>query len=831
VPVHAITARSLALKAFFVSSVTGGIVGQSPNGRDKKCDVGPCPYGRARIGRTIGRFVRSHGVSMNSIASDRESGTGLDVVFLFFYPSRGDTFRFPALSACCSGEVIARGLRSRVVEVQLDIDSPAETDLALKLLSDFLRAQSPKVVVCEEVPFPGVFDVIRKACDASIVYPFEADPASAHLIDFKVFNFQSNPAPLVELVTRLANGREPDGIPNVSVHGRPPATLDAECGRPPLFLADPDYDFVSIPACARQASRRLSVYVNPGCPWSADVADNPHYSGVTFAIDGVARRGCSFCFQDGRYSGLDAEATVTRILLELVRWLGLHPECREVVLWDESPWRFLGLLVERLASSGMGPMAVCFHARCDHLVRQVATITDACLRARQFADSGISLVLTLVGFENYSAPELERMNKGYGPPILSQAAAVCRSIADQYPDVFEYDRYRASSFILFTPWTLVSDLRANIDGFRRDGIEEFSTGMGLSRLRLYPNLPITALADSDGLARERATGDAENLAGMFGYSFDIPWRFRDGRVEQVFRLYRALYPLVERRWQVDLLEWCVNAVVSGDSRLFDPPSAASVFLRLNAALAALNSRGRGTARKPESVVAAGATDPRAESMRTGTLELILTGRGVPDGRNLPDTALDPSPARLAVKISRAADAVSRLHVLGREPTLSPIFLRAVYLARQAGVPGASVRTDGLVFSQPAALARAIKAGLTDIEIRVFGTSDEDWRRATGGRGGIDAFLAAASLVASSSAAIGGRALVQIGTVNPDSIPQVVSMLDSVGLRQVSFEAPVSCLPVSGLESFVREIERLVQSSSPVPASDPEVGIDNGNIPD
>ena len=67
--------------------------------------------------------------------------------------------------------------------------------------------------------------------------------------------------------------------------------------------------------------------------------------------------------------------------------------------------------------------------------------------------------------------------------------------------------------------------------------------------------------------------------------------------------------------------------------------------------------------------------------------------------------------------------------------------------------------------------------------------------------------------------------------DPGNFGTIIRTARAVGLRQVSFEAPVSCLPVSGLESFVREIERLVQSSSPVPASDPEVGIDNGNIPD
>lgn len=761
---------------------------------------------------------------MNTTVTDGDYTARTDVVFLFFYPSGGDTFRFPALSACCSGEIIARGLRSRVVEVRLDLDNPAATQDVLVRLSTFLRDQAPKVVVSEEVPFPGVFEWIRKSCDAVIVYPYDPDPASADLVDFKVLNFQLDPGPLVELVTRIAAGLPVDGIPNVHALNRAPSVTSTDCCRSPMFVAEPDYDFVSIPDLPSDPSRRLSVYVNPGCPWSADVKANPAYAGVRFPDRGVAMRGCSFCFQDGRYSGLDADSTAGRILVELASWRRLHPGCREVVLWDESPFRFLGLLVDRLASSGMGPMAVCFHARCDHLVKHAGTIIDACALARRSADSGITLVLTLVGFENYSGAELERMNKGYESSMLSQAAAVCRKIADQYPDVFEYDRYRASSFILFTPWTTVSDLQANIEGFRRDGIEEFSTGMGLSRLRLYPNLPITALAASDGLARERMPEDGVNLSGMFGYSFDIPWRFRDGGVDRVFFLYRTLYPLVERCWQVDLLEWCVSATLSGDSGLRDPVFVALLFSRLNSALASLNSGFRHRGQPPVSILTTGGPVLPAESNRAGTLELILTGRGVPDGRIIPDTSLDPSPGRLAVKISRSADLVSRLHVLGREPTISPIFLRAVYLARQAGVPHAAVRTDGLVFSQPVALARAIKAGLTDIEIRVFGTFDEDWKKATFGRGGIDSFMAAASMVASSSTAIGGRAIVQLGTVEPAFIPRVISMLDSTGIRQVSFEAPVSCLPVFGLEGFVDELERQVAFL------DPDVGFDHGNVP-
>jgi hypothetical protein len=229
---------------------------------------------------------------------------------------------------------------------------------------------------------------------------------------------------------------------------------------------------------------------------------------------------------------------------------------------------------------------------------------------------------------------------------------------------------------------------------------------------------------------------------------------------------------------------------------------------LRSAVSRLNGEpGRAASSEPGRAACSEPGRADCDGERRGTLEVFLTGRGVPDGLSLPDPGCDPSPGRLAVRISRHADTVARIHVLGREPSLSPIFLRAVYLARQAGVPRAVVRTDGLVFADPASLARAIKAGVTDIEMRVFGTDNKSWQRATGGRGDITTFMRAAALVGASSSVVNGRALVQLGTVLPDSIPAVRQMLASAGLRAVTFESPISCLPVKGLEAFVSGLER------------------------
>lgn len=727
-----------------------------------------------------------------------------DAVFLFMYPSSGDTFHFPALSAYCSGELNARGFKSRVVEVCLDTASPDRTARALSETADIIRLMAPLVVIPEEAFMPEIFSTIRGACPAhtKIVYPHFPDQAGAQFVDFVVERFETNPGPLIELVASLCGGIEPVGIPNVHAPDGRLVPVVEPCAKQPMVTAEPDYNFIRVPADWSPASGRLSVYVNPGCPWAVDVARNPAYRDVDLSGPGMARHGCSFCLQDGCYSGLDASATVDRVIYELGVWRRFNPDCDEIVLWDESPWRFLVPLLDRLSADEAGPLKVCIHARCDHIVRQADVIRHACGRARANPDSGLSLVMALIGFENYSQSELDRMNKGYRSSDLSEAVETCRKIADEYPEVFEFDRFQASSFILFTPWTTMADLRENISGFRRDCIVDFSTGMGLTKLRLYDGLPILGLAQKDGLVAAGAFDEQMNASRRFGYTQDVPWVFSDSRIEQVYRLHDALYPIVERSQQVDLLEWCVDAVEQGVDDIADIGSVRDLFVRLRTVVERMNGG-------PERV---GKNGGGWSCGRSGTLEVFLTGRGVPDGRRRPDIGCDPSPGRLAVRISRAASRVERIHVLGREPSLSPIFLRAVYLARQAGVLNATVRTDGLVFADPAAMARAIKAGVTDIEIRIFGKCDDDWRRATNGRGDLAAFRRAAEMVAGSKAAVRGRALVELGLVQPDDIPEVMEIIRAVGLSNVSWEAPVSCLPVAGLADFVRALESWLVSS-------------------
>lgn len=694
------------------------------------------------------------------------------------------------------------GVNTQVVELFLDIRDPAASAVALEQFRLHAGFCLPSVVVVSDVFDPALFQAIRGSCGATVICTDGMDTPPPGAVDYLVDRFETNPVPLVRLAAALVRGLAVYDIPNIRVPGSPADPVAETCAQAPMFTATPDYAFFQVPWDVPRPSNRLSVYVNPGCPWTGSAADNPEFAGADLSGPGLALRGCSFCLQDGRYSGLDAVGTVDRIALELECWLKRHPDCRDLVIWDESPWRFLPALVDRIASISPVPMAICFHARADDLIRNAARIEESCAVARRHPDSGVTLAVTLIGFENYSARELARMNKGSSAEDVSGSVATCRRIADAFPEVFEFDRFKASSFILFTPWTTREDLEANIDGFNRDNMLEFSTGMALTKLRLYPGLPISRLAVRDGLVSDGTFDDGMNSSRRFGYSTDIPWRFADHSVERVYRLYDALYPLLDRHEQIDLLDWVVRAVFDGDGASMPADSIADLFGRLVSSVRTLNARGRRPGRNDGDA---------GKAHRSGTLEVTLSGSGVPGPGRRPDLSCDPSPGRLAVRIARYGGQASMIHVIGREPGRSPVFLRAVYLARQSGIPRATVRTDGLVFEEPVALAKAIKAGVTDVEFRVFGAVSDRWTMVTGDPRGFDRFRKAASLVGASASVIRSRALIELGMVLPREIREVAGMLNETGLAGMSFEAPVVYLPVSGLADFVDSLEESVRT--------------------
>lgn len=732
------------------------------------------------------------------------SGCNPCVVFCYFHASMGDTFRSPVLFAGCSGDLKSAGRQTRVVEVYLDHDNPSHSLEIQAELARHLRQLNPKVIVLQEVPDEGLFGLIRGAVSGSVVLADAYSRFDAGTVDVVVSHFVTRPGILTRVVERLLDGEPIDDLPNVedvSKFGSARARREEPQGPIPLFDALPDYERTIIPQGYTPVSDRLSVLVNPGCPYRASASMNPFFAGIDLSDPSIATLGCSFCHVGGDYQALSPARSVARILDEIDNWKTVHPDVEEVVLWDESPYRYMDLLVRGLVDRDIQPITVCFHARPDDLVRFAGRLESAC-RASEVTGGRVGLSVVLIGFESFAEAALERLNKGVSPAVLESAIVTCRRLANDHPTVFSYDRYRASSFVLFTPWTTVEDLRDEVTAFERVDILEFSTGMGLTKLRLYPNLPLFHKAKADALLDDDFIDESLNAAARFGYSREYPWRFADPIVGDIYSLYSRLYSLVDRRDQVALLSWTINRMVAGFDGHFD--SVVAQFRRLKA-LNETVERGVSDNRDPM-----GFEDEPGARVGGSTIELSM-GPTCNNGCNPCErdvAVFEPSPGLLAVRLGQmVSNGRRRLVVMGREPTLSPRFLDAVRLARSAGFKSVDVLTNGRMFAYPSFTQKAIEAGVDVVRIKVFGGDQERWTRITRDpRAYRDTIIGMSNLI-NAKAQLSIRAVIIVSEESLDDIESMAKLVRRLGVDQISLRITPTNLPIRELGQFVATLDK------------------------
>lgn len=727
-----------------------------------------------------------------------EGGGG--AVFLFFHAAMTDTFRTPALFAGCSGDLRAKGLPSQVIETWLELRDPARTRATLDELSVLLRRLRPAVTVLQDVPDEGLFARIRGDVDGAVVLAEAGTHFPDGTVDWLVHHAATHPGLLSRAVKALLRGGSPGGLPNVARVGaqgpETPAGGFAPCADAPVFEADPDTAVVTLPAGWTPPSRRVSVYVNAGCPYGADARLNPFFQGADLSAPTVAVRGCAFCFMGGDYRGLSPEASVDRVVRELKAWRRARPDLDEAVLWDESPYRYLPALVRRLRVEGLVPMRLCLHGRSDLLARSRDRLEEACQAAGPADRPEVSLAVMLIGFESFSSAELQRLNKGLGPEEQEVAIRTCREIADAWPRTFAFDRYRSSSFILFTPWTTPADLRENISAFRRLGITDFATGMGNSKLRLYPNLPLHVRAAADGLLLGGYEDAALDAARRFGYAVEHPWRFADPVIGTACGLYARLYPRVERTEEVALLEWVLDRAEADPG--LDADVEAARFDRLAALLDRVHRiQGGGSEVDlpgPQGGIASAELDLGA-TCNQGCAACMRDVR-----------VFEPSQGRLEARIDDASRGARRLYLAGCEPTLSPLFLPALRRARSAGFDEVDVLTNGRLFAYPKFLYRAVRAGLTNVRVKLFGPDAARHDARTRTPGAFEDVHAALSNLRGLRGAVSVQAVL---VVRPDTVAdldETRAMAREAGIERFRYLVPVATLPRSELETFLDTLE-------------------------
>ena len=282
-----------------------------------------------------------------------------------------------------------------------------------------------------------------------------------------------------------------------------------------------------------------TVFGNGGCPYSRDVTQAKPYRDLpTGELSELLRKGCAFCTMGGDYDKRSDEETVASVLRQ-VAYLTEHlPKPHAFVLTDQHPLRYLPRLLARAAERGVRDVTWLLETRADWLVEHRAALAESIVIAER---TDTRLELFLVGFESFSDDDLELFNKGTTRDGLLAAARLVRELAHAHPRTFGFSRERGHSLILFHPWTSPRRLLDSGDALRTHGLSDFFHDITRNRLRLYPRLPIAALARAHGLAAEGWEGDAASrTAHAKGYSVDIPWRFADPRAMVAYEACRRL---------------------------------------------------------------------------------------------------------------------------------------------------------------------------------------------------------------------------------------------------------------------------------------------------
>jgi len=463
------------------------------------------------------------------------------------------------------------------------------------------------------------------------------------------------------------------------------------------------YDVIAATAEVEIAPAPYTVFGNGGCPYSRDVAQAKPYRDLPALDDGeLLRKGCAFCTMGGDYDKRSDEETVASVLRQATYLTEHLPEPHSFVLTDQHPLRYLPLLLERAESGGLRRVTWLLETRADWLVENRSALEKSIVIAGR---TGTRLELFLMGFESFSNEDLERYNKGTTRDVLLAAVDLARELARAYPQNFGYTRERGHSLILFHPWTSPGSLLESGQTLRAHGLSDFFHDITRNRLRMYPRLPIYALAKADGLVADDWEGAAASqTARSKGYSVDIAWRFANPRAAIAYEACRLLRRRLGGETEISQL-----VSVAQWAERFDGgqvPSIDDVTGTLDLGVDALVKRF-------EEILSGSCGQRAAAVLFAGPCNNACNGCENRD-RFLPDDG-----AALRERVEGARAHGLPLMLAGREPTLHPDFVSLVAQARGTDGRRVGVTTNGRRFAYGRFAADAVRAGLTDASVKVF----------------------------------------------------------------------------------------------------------------
>lgn len=592
--------------------------------------------------------------------------------------------------------------------------------------------------------------------------------------DAAIAHYATHRMPLLQLAVAVRSGGAEAALTNIALRHAPGLPLQWPITEQP-YPEEPEARQPFAPLTAQRTigtprdldgrvpPRRRTLEVSTGCPFAAPVAANPLFADAGVP-EGTADKGCSFCFMGGDYRNLAVAESVRLQVDQLRFWQDHGAQLQEAVLRDQSALRYLPQLIQECQQAGLQPLGLLVPGRGDAILRWGKELRQAAALCQA---SGWWFTLHLIGFESFSQAQLDLYNKGVTVAEYAEALRQMRDLHRLYPDGFALHAYGASSFILFNPWTQLDDLWQTAQFCEDQALGELARGLTLTRLRLYPNLPLYWKAQREGLLDLQA--DISRGAAFAGYSREAGWRYQDLRVAAVEQLQGRLAPLVRPEEVVGLL----RTVLTWVEQRWPQPLAGLTTSGVAAAAFAQEvvAQAERLARQMASVQAlwhgradAAGREPATRGATLATLGALVSSPRTPSGFVVPGASGGPSgqqrtaavgrhcnnhcrtcvahhaelPAQegqVAAQLARAA-ATGTAVVAGREPTLLPGLLQQLREARRLGAEQIELLTNGRLLATPGAAHRLVQAGATRLTLKRhrLADADEDAYAQAGGAG-------------------------------------------------------------------------------------------------
>ncbi len=574
------------------------------------------------------------------------------------------------------------------------------------------------------------------------------------------------------------------------------AVMPSVAARQPLDEYEGLVELVGVPPGASVANVDLTL--GQACSYQATIDDNPFFAELAREPAFSGHRGCGHCLSGHRpdpraLAGSDLDVP-DQLLDELRSRRALLPGLETV--WMPFAEVFYDALSQAFDRSVGDPvwrdLTLSMQCRPDVIVQRRGDIEQL---GRKAARAGTVVKIAVVGFENFSRPELQRMNRGVTPEQLSSAAAILAAWGSEPVPGLEVRGF-IPSFILFGPWTSLEDLELNLREIERHGL----TSANIERMRLASGTPLHEMA-----RRAKLVGSSPVRLAVHpnGYFSETAYEFRDSRVAAASAGFDTLKPLAFEE-QASLLAAVVDAV----KRSSDP--ARIDWERMAATWHSIKERANGSAQSPRR------TEPRpgrtngsrgAAPRGSGRIALAV-GPGCNNGcqpcvwarrldiRARVSTAGEPSVAGKVVELA------------GREPTVANDLPGTVRRLREAGAVGVGVETNGRRLVYPAYVRALDAAGLDELTIKLFGTDAATWDAHTREPGSFAQTMQGMATLQQLAPGIELTAMIVPGRQAGSRLQELVAFAGSLGLsrvRAVLRMARQDLLALGELEAMVADL--------------------------